>query len=248
MFDLTGRVALVTGAGQGIGAGIARALASQGSHVAVNDVVADRANGLTAELLSAGRANRSMAVAGDVSDPDAVSKMVDEVERQLGPVDILVNNAGIPLDGFQLRPFRALDANHRDRIIGLNLYGVMHCMDAVLDGMCERGWGRIVTVSSEAGRVGTAIGVSVYGAAKAGAVGLSRHLAMEVARHGVTVNCVSLGTIEHPGADARLVKGYPVGRLGRPEDVGAAVVFLASEEASWITGQNLPVNGGMATS
>jgi 3-oxoacyl-[acyl-carrier protein] reductase len=133
------------------------------------------------------------------------------------------------------------------RFVDLNLYGVLHCTRAVLDGMIERGFGRIVTISSGAGQTGLAIGVSLYGAAKAGAMGFSRHLALEVAGTGVTVNTVSLGLMSN-AADAEATKALaasiPCKRLGAPEDVAAAVLYLASDEASWVTGQILGVNGG----
>ena len=245
MFDLSGRVALVTGAGQGVGAGIAAALAGQGAAVAVNDLYAERAAAVVDAIHEAG--GRAAAVAADVTDPDAVQALVAESEQALGPVDILVNNAGIPASGIDLRPFRDTPVETWDRLVRLNLYGVLHCTRAVLDGMCERGWGRIVIVSSEAARHGTHIGISLYGAAKAGAVGFARHLATEVGGDGVTVNCVSLGIMELPGMSERMIRRYPTGRVGRPSDVAGAVCYLASDEAAWVTGQNLPVNGGVYT-
>jgi NAD(P)-dependent dehydrogenase (short-subunit alcohol dehydrogenase family) len=135
------------------------------------------------------------------------------------------------------------------RFVDLNLYGVLHCTRAVLEPMCEQGWGRIITVSSEAGRIGIPLGVSLYGASKAAAIGFMRHLAVEVASTGVTVNAVSLGLMDNvPGEWAESVaRTVPRKRLGSPDDVGAAVAFLASPEADWITGQVLPVNGGVAT-
>jgi len=243
-FDLNGRVALVTGAGQGVGAGIAEALSASGAAVAVDDIDGGRAEAVAARL-----PGKSTWVAADVTDPDAVSAMVATVEDALGPVDILVNNAGLPADGIRLQKFRETTPADWEPLLRLNLYAVLHCCAAVVDGMCERRWGRVITISSEAAREGTAIGLSLYGAGKAGAVGFSRHLAQEVAAFGVTVNCLSLGTIFRPGVDEeRLARRYPVGRLGRPEDVAGAVVYLASEEAAWVTGQTLPVNGGSRSS
>jgi NAD(P)-dependent dehydrogenase (short-subunit alcohol dehydrogenase family) len=190
-----------------------------------------------------------VAVAADVTDVDAVTAMVARVEADLGRVDILVNNAGIPADGFVLRQFRDMSVEDWEPFIRLNLYATLYCSRAVVDGMCNRGWGRIITVSSEAGRAGTGLGISLYGAAKAGAVGLSRHLAVELGPFGVTVNCVSLGVIERPdGGAGGMVKGYPTRRLGRPADVAGAIAYLASDEAAWVTGQTLPVNGGIFTS
>ena len=240
MFDLTGRAALVTGAGQGVGAGIAASLAAAGAAVAVNDLVPERAAAVADEL------DRAIAVPFDVTDLDAVRGGVRAVEEGLGPIEVLVNNAGIPAAGFPQVTFRDSDPALWRRFVDLNLYGVLNCTHAVVGGMCERGRGRVVTISSEAGRMGLGIGVSLYGAAKAGAVGLMRHLAVEVAPAGVTVNCLSLGLMDNVAgewADAVAAR-VPRRRLGSPADVGAAVVVLASDEAEWITGQVLPVNGG----
>jgi 3-oxoacyl-[acyl-carrier protein] reductase len=249
MFDLTGRVALVTGAGQGMGAGVARLLAGQGAKVAVNDLLEARAK-VSAEAIAAA-GGEALAVAFDVTDPDAVREGVARVEAELAPVDVLVNNAGVPQDmTSDLRKFQDSDPAGWAKYIDLNLYGVLHCTKAVLDGMVERGFGRIVTISSEAGRTGIPLGISLYGAGKAGALGFSRHLAVEVARTGVTVNSVCLGLMDNAGSEdvvKHLAATVPVGRCGSPEDVGAAVVYLASDEASWVTGQTLGVNGGSHT-
>jgi len=246
MFDLSTRVALVTGAGRGVGAEVARTLARQGAAIAVNDLFAARARTVADQIVADG--GRAETAEADITDVDAVSAMVANVETRLGPVDILVNNAGIPADGFALKQFREMTVDDWEPFIRLNLYGTLHCTRAVVDGMCERGWGRVVTVSSEAGRAGTGLGISLYGASKAAAVGLSRHLAVELGPFGVTVNCVSLGIIERAdGGGAGMAKGYPTRRLGRPADVAAAIAYLASDEAAWVTGQTLPVNGGIYT-
>ncbi|RIL05148.1 MAG: short-chain dehydrogenase [Proteobacteria bacterium] len=247
MFDLSGRVALVTGAGQGVGAGIAKTLARRGAIVVVSDLYEERALAVAQEIQTAG--GETVASAFDVTDPDAVRGEVHRLERSLGRIDVLVNNAGIPASGMQLRSFRDMDPSEWRRFVDLNLFGVLHCVHAALGGMCARGFGRIVTISSEAGRVGMPFGVSLYGAAKAAAVGFTRHLAMEVGPSGVTANCLSLGPMDNipaPIADA-IVGQLPLRRVGKPEDVGAAVAYLASDEAGWITGQVLPVNGGAAT-
>jgi len=248
MFELDGRVALVTGAGQGVGAGIARLLALQGAAVGVNDRVGERAERVAAEIVAAG--GRAQAQPFDVTDAAAVQAGVAKLEAALGPVDVLVNNAGVP-EGMGLAPFREMPPASWARYVDLNLYGVLHVTRAVLDGMCQRGFGRIVTISSGAGQVGLGIGVSLYGAGKGGAIAFMRHLALEVARFGVTANTLALGLMSN-AADASGVAGIertiPVGRAGLPEDVGAAVVFLASREAGWITGQTLGVNGGSVTS
>ncbi len=247
MFELTGRVALVTGAGQGVGVGIARALAAQGAAVAVNDLDAARAAATVAQLVQSG--GRATAAPFDVTDPDGVAAGVQAAADELGgPVDILVNNAGVPV-GMALTQFRRLDPSDWRRYVDLNLYGSMHCMRAVVDGMCERGWGRIVQISSGAGHTGSRIGISLYGASKSGIEGFVRHLAHEVARDGVTVNTVALGLMTTGGDDldpalVAMARQVPVGRLGRPEDVGAAVVYLASDEAAWMTGQTIDLNGG----
>jgi NAD(P)-dependent dehydrogenase (short-subunit alcohol dehydrogenase family) len=235
-----GRVALVTGAGQGVGAGIARALTAAGFRVLVNDLYADRASEVASSLGGAAEA-----LPFDVTDYDAVSAAF----ASAGPIDVLVNNAGIPVDGFPQTPFASSDPAVWRRFVNLNLYGVMNCTHVALPGMVSRGWGRVVTISSEAGRHGLDIGVSLYGAAKAGALGLMRHVAVEVAPFGVTVNSVSLGLIGNVSSDwaDRVARTVPRRRLGTPDDIGAAVAFLASDEADWITGQVLPVNGGAYT-
>ena len=155
MIDLTGRVALVTGAGQGVGAGIARVLAAQGATVVVNDLFADRAAAVASEV-------GGQALPFDVTDGSAVRDAVSSLDR----VDVLVNNAGIPADGFPQVDFKDSDPALWARFVDLNLYGVMNCTHTALQGMCERGWGRVITIASEAGRVGLPIRVSLYGAAK----------------------------------------------------------------------------------
>jgi len=248
MFDLTGRVALVTGGGQNQGAGIARVLASQGAAVAVNDLHGERAETVAKEI--AARGGRALAAAFDVTDLAAVEAGVARIAAQLGPPDVLVNNAGVP-EGMGIAQFREMDPAAWRRYIDLNLYGVTNCCKAVIDGMCERRFGRVITISSGAGQTGLAMGVSLYAAGKGGAISFMRHLALEVARFGVTANTLALGLMSNAGgADATeaLARTIPVGRLGTPEDVGAAVVYLASNEAAWITGQTVGLNGGNLTS
>ena len=231
--SLQGRVALVTGAGQGVGRGIARVLAGQGADVVVNDLDPDRAAAVATEV--GGRA-----VPFDVTDLDAVRTGFAEA----GPVDILVNNAGIPAAGFPQVAFVDSDPEVWARFIDLNLYGVIHCTHTALAGMCERRWGRVVTISSEAGRVGLPIRVALYGAAKGGAIALMKHVAHEVGPLGVTCNVLTLGTMEGVPFDP---SRFPVPRLGTGDDVGAAVAYLASDGAEWVTGQVLGVNGGTVT-
>jgi NAD(P)-dependent dehydrogenase (short-subunit alcohol dehydrogenase family) len=252
MFDLTGRVALVTGAGQGMGVGITHALAAQGARVVVNDLDPLKAEAASARLVSGGYA--AVAAAFDVTDEDDVAASVARVEGELGQgIDILVNNAGVPL-GMELQSFRELDPAGWRRYVDLNLYGSLNCIHAVIDGMCDRGWGRVVQISSGAGRTGIAFGVSLYGASKSGIEGFIRHLSQEVAGSGVTANSLALGLMANavPGDDSSpavqaLARSVPVGRLGTPDDVGAAVTFLASNEAAWLTGQTIDLNGGAVT-
>jgi len=245
VFDLSGRVALVTGAGQGVGAGIATTLAAHGAAVAVNDLDPGRAAGTVERITAAG--GRAHAAIADVGDRAAVDVMVGAVREELGPVDVLVHNAGIPASGFPLAKFREMDPAAWEPFIRVNLYGMLHCAHAVVDEMCRRGSGRIIFISSEAGRVGVGFGVSLYSSSKSGAVGFCRALSQEVAGDGVTVNCLSLGLMASPETEF-LAGGIPVGRAGTPADVAAAALYLASDEAAWVTGQTLPVNGGAVTS
>jgi len=244
MFDLTGKVALVTGAGQHVGAGIARALAAQGATVVVNDLVAERA----ASTVDAIRADGGSAepVVFDVTDLAAVRAGA----ATAGQVDILVNNAGnAGASRMVPTPFREMDPADWGAPIEVNLYGVLNCCHAFVGGMCERGWGRVITIASGAGTVGLRLGVSTYGAGKGGAIAFMRHLAVENARLGVTANTLALGLMQLPTGDGTeaLARQIPLGRVGRPEDVGAACVYLASEEASWMTGQTIELNGGSVT-
>jgi 3-oxoacyl-[acyl-carrier protein] reductase len=244
VFDLSGKVALVTGAGQNVGAGIALALAAQGAAVAVNDLVADRAESTVASVRAAG--GRAELAVFDVTDADAVGAGVEALSAALGPVDILVNNAGVPA-GMRPVQFRRLPREEWDRYVDLNIYGSLNCVAAVIDGMCDRRWGRVVQISSGAGRTGLRLGVSLYGASKSGVEGFIRHLAIEVAREGVTANAIALGLMDNGGggeATKSLAAQVPAGRLGSPADVAAAVVYVASPEASWLTGQTLDLNGG----
>jgi NAD(P)-dependent dehydrogenase (short-subunit alcohol dehydrogenase family) len=248
MFDLTGRVALVTGAGQHVGAGIARALASRGATVAVNDLVLERAQATVAAIEAAG--GRASAFGFDVTDFGAVQSGAASVASALGPVDILVNNAGnAGASRMVPTPFRDMDPAAWAAPIAVNLFGVLHCSYAVIGAMCDRGWGRVITIASGAGTVGLRLGVSAYAAGKGGSIAFMRHLAIENARTGVTANTIALGLMQpatSEGTDA-LARQIPVGRVGRPDDVGPLCVYLASDEASWMTGQTIELNGGSVT-
>jgi NAD(P)-dependent dehydrogenase (short-subunit alcohol dehydrogenase family) len=247
MFDLTGRRALVTGAGQGVGEGIARLLALAGAAVAINDLRAERARAVAEKIAAAG--GRAIAAAFDVADFAAVAAGIRGIESAIGSLDILVNNAGIP-ESMGVQPFRETEPEAWRPYIDINLYGVMNCSRAVINGMCERKYGRIVTISSGAGTVGLSLGVSPYAAGKGGGISFMRHLALETARLGVTANTIAIGLIDNqpdPSATAHLAKQVPVGRLGRPEDIGALCLYLVSAEASWMTGQTIELNGGSVT-
>jgi NAD(P)-dependent dehydrogenase (short-subunit alcohol dehydrogenase family) len=241
MFDLSGKIAVVTGAGQNVGAGIARALAAQGATVHVNDIVEDRAEATVRQIAEAGGAAASAPF--DVTDYDAVT----DAMAAIGTVDILVNNAGNGgAEGMGLTQFRDSEPAGWMGAINVNLFGVLHCSRAVINGMCERGFGRVITISSGAGITGLRIGVSPYAAGKGGAIAFMRHLAMENARDGVTANSLALGLMqpENSGPVDALAKQIPVGRTGTPADVGFACVYLVSNEASWITGQTIHLDGG----
>jgi NAD(P)-dependent dehydrogenase (short-subunit alcohol dehydrogenase family) len=248
MFELNGRVALVTGAGQNVGAGIARMLSDQGAAVAVNDLRVERAERVAEAIREQG--GRAVAVGFDVTDYGSVVAGVAEADAALGPVDILVNNAGNGgAHGMVPTQFRESDPASWRGPIDVNLYGVMHCSRAVINGMCDRGFGRVITIASGAGTIGLRIGVSPYAGGKGGAIAFMRHLAVENARSGVTANTLAIGlmTNENQTVTAAMAKSVPVGRTGVPDDVGAACVYLASDEASWLTGQTIELNGGAVT-
>ncbi|MBW0091564.1 SDR family oxidoreductase [Pseudonocardia sp. KRD-184] len=244
---LDGRTALVTGGGRGIGYAISALLLAEGAKVAVADIDAEGAQEAAAKLGAAG--GTVVAITGDVSDHASSVAMVAEAERTIGPLDVLVNNAGMWI----VKPFTETGPQDWAREFGVNTHGVLNMTHAALPGMIERRRGSVVTITSEAGRVGEPR-TAVYSAAKAAVIGFSKALAKEVGRHGVRVNCVALGTTRTPQAEAsfapelwdRIAKAYPLGRTGEPEDAAAAVAFLAGDCASWVTGQTYGVNGGYA--
>ena len=244
----TVRVALVTGAGQGMGLGIARKLAQAGCRVVINDYDAVRAKSAAEQLKSEGF--DAYAIGCDVTSYDAVLKMKQAIAEHWGNVDILVNNVGIPHDGMQRKAFLEMPPNEWDRLLDINIKSALNCCSVFAGDMCAKGWGRIISIVSESWRSGSgaAAGVSLYAAGKGAVVGFSRQLSSELAGAGVTVNCISLGLMDNvPGAE-RAIRAIPMGRLGTANDAGHCAVFLASEDAGWITGQCIPVNGGVLVS
>lgn len=242
-FRLDGKVALVSGAGRGMGLGIAQALSRQGATMVVNDFHLDRAEAAATQLREAG--GRAVAIAADMTDRAAIFAMAERIQRELGGADIFVHNAGIPAQGWGYVPFLESPPEQWDAWLQLNLHGLMHACQALLPGMLGKGWGRIVAINSDAARTATGMGLCAYGAAKAAALGFIRNLSGEVGRQGVTANALSLGTMNNwDGAEALARKVTTVGRAGSPDDVGAAVLYLSSLEAAWVNGQVLPVNGG----
>jgi 3-oxoacyl-[acyl-carrier protein] reductase len=249
--NLDGRRALVTGAGQGVGRGLALALAAAGSEVAVNDVRPERAEEVVREIVDAGGA--AVPAAFDVTDYAQVA----DVFGRIGTVDILVNNAGNGgVEGIVGRgPFAESDPAGWEPYLRVNLYGVLHATRAALPGMVAGGWGRVITIVSDSGRTGDTY-LAAYSASKAGAAGFTRAIARENGRYGITANNIALGTMrtpmteEHwanPSEDAKaMLRSYVVRRPGLPEDVAGLTVLLASDHASWITGQTYPVNGGFS--
>ena len=244
---LEGRVALVTGGASGIGAATCRRLGAEGAKVAVTDLNLDGAREVAAEIDGAG-------IELDVRSGDSIAAALGEAEQELGPLAVVVNNAGYDEFGW----FGQTDENVWDRVLAVNLRGVLAVTHAALPGLQERGYGRVVNVASEAGRVGSA-GSAPYSAAKAGVIGFTKALAQESARFGITANAIAPGPIETPllmGAKQfgeigeRIIDGMVqktvMRRLGKPEEVAAAIAFLASDDASYVTGQSLGVSGGLA--
>jgi 2-hydroxycyclohexanecarboxyl-CoA dehydrogenase len=246
---VSGRVALVTGGGGGIGAAIATAFAADGHAVAVADLRLRAARESVERVAAAG--GRAAPLEVDVTDGGSVAEAIARAGRELGPVEILVNNAGWD----ELKPFVETDEEFWDRVIAINFKGCLHTTRAALPGMIERGYGRIVNIASDAGRVGSSM-ESVYSGAKGGVIAFTKTIAREVARAGVTANAVCPGPTRTPLLDQMtaeggeklvdaLVRAVPMRRLGEPEDVAAAVAFLASDRAGFITGQTLSVSGGL---
>lgn len=240
------RVALVTGGSGGVGAAICESLAEAGLRVAVADLDATGAERVAGRIGGLG-------ITLDVTSPEAVAAAVNTVRAELGTVRVLVNCAGWD----ELKPFLETDEEFTRRILDINLMGPMRMVRAVLPGMIESSWGRLVGIASDAGRVGSSL-EAVYSGAKGGLIAFHKTIAREMARHGITANTVCPGPTDTPlltgmlgegSASARvlgaMVKAVPMRRLGRPEDIGPAVAFLASEQAGYITGQTLSVSGGL---
>ncbi len=247
MSDLSGKVAIVTGASRGIGRAISLALAGRGALVVLSDVLGPQAEALAAEITAGG--GKAEAATVDVTSAESVQAAAEGVVGRHGRVDILVNNAGIARDQLLMRMKR----EDWDAVLDINLTGAFICAQAVLRQMMRQRSGRIISISSVVGQMGNA-GQSNYAASKAGLIGFSKALAREVAARNITVNVVAPGLIDtdmtralSEGVRSEWAAKVPLGRLGTPEDVAAAVGFLASDEASYITGQVLAVNGGMYT-
>ncbi len=243
MRGLAGKTVLVTGGGRGIGAATCRRFAEEGAQVVVCDIDADSARAVAAEVGGAAHAL-------DITD----RAQVERAAAETASLDVLVNNAGWDL----FRPFLKTDPAFRDKVVAINLTGALNMLHAVLPGMVERGAGRVVTVSSDAGRVGSS-GEAVYAACKAGLIALSKTLAREHARDGITFNVVCPGPTEtallenflaEAGNPDKLARAFrraiPLGRLGRSDDLPGAIAFLASDDAAFITGQVLSVSGGLS--
>ena len=249
---MSNRVALVTGGAQGIGKGIATALAAQGFKVAVADLNLETATQTAKDIGESG--GHAIAVEANVTDTASVQAAVRAVEREAGPVEVAVNNAG--WDDFM--PFVKTTEEFWDKILDVNFKGALRVIKVVLPGMMDRGFGRVINIGSDAGRVGSSL-EAVYSGAKGGLIAFTKTLAREVAGHGITANTVCPGPTDTPalrkfidgsGQDAEkvvggMVRAVPMKRLGTPEDIGPAVTFLASDAAGFITGQTLSVSGGL---
>jgi 3-oxoacyl-[acyl-carrier protein] reductase len=247
MFDLSGQAALVTGASGGIGGAIARALHGQGAAVALAGTRTAALEAL-AHALGSGAGGRTHVLAADLADPDAADKLVRDAEAAMGKLDILVNNAGITRDNLALR----MKDEDWQAVLDLNLTAAFRLSRAALRGMVRRRHGRIIGIASVVGVTGNP-GQANYAAAKAAMIGMTKSLAAEVATRGITINCIAPGIIATAMTDkltdeqkARILAQIPMARLGLPDDVAPAAIYLASAEAAYVTGQTLHVNGGMA--
>jgi 3-oxoacyl-[acyl-carrier protein] reductase len=254
ILDLKGRIGLVTGAGQGVGRETALHFArANAGGVVVNDYYAERAAAVAAEVEALGVA--ALPAQCDVTSYPSVAEMFARAIERFGRVELLVNNAGnagADPHSISRKPFWEQEPSDWGAFLDVNLFGVLHCVRAALPGMIERGCGRIVTVISDAGRVGEP-NLEIYSGAKAGAAGFTRAIAKSTAHYGITANCVALGVTRTPATvemtendemARRILRHYPLRRFGQPADAAGLILFLASDAASWITGQTYPVNGG----
>ena len=243
MFDLSGKTALVTGASGGIGGAIARALHKQGATVTLSGTRAD-----ALEQLKSSLGERAHVVAAKMDDAADIDRLAKEAEAAMGKIDILVNNAGITRDNLSMR----MKDEDWEKVLQVNLTGTFRLTRAVTRGMMRRRYGRVVNITSIVGVTGNP-GQTNYAAAKAGLIGMAKSLAQELASRGITVNCLAPGFITTPMTDvltddqkkATLAR-VPMDRLGTPDEIAAGVVYLASDEAAYVTGQTLHINGGMA--
>jgi 3-oxoacyl-[acyl-carrier protein] reductase len=243
MFDLSGKTALVTGASGGIGGAIAKALHGQGATVGLSGTRREALDKVAAEL-----GERAHVLPCDLGDAAATDALAKDAEAAMGKLDILINNAGLTRDNIAMR----MKDEEWQKVLDVNLTAGFRLARAAMRGMMKRRFGRIIGITSIVGVTGNP-GQANYAAAKAGMIGMSKALAQELASRSITVNCVAPGFIETPMTDAlnadqkaRILPAAPAGRLGTPEEIAAAVVFLASNEAAYITGQTIHVNGGMA--
>jgi len=254
ILDLKGHIGLVTGAGQGVGRQVALHFANNGAGgVVVNDFVAARAEAVAAEVERAGC--RALAVQCDVTDFGSVGAMFAKARDRFGGVDILVNNAGnagADPRAVSRKPFWEQEPKDWQPFLGTNLFGVLNCVRMVVPEMIQKNYGKLVTVISDAGRVGEP-NLEIYSGAKAGAAGFMRAIAKQLGRQNITANCVALGSTVTPAIAARvadeearkkILKVYQIKRLGEPDDAANMILFLSSDASSWITGQTIPVNGG----
>lgn len=243
MFNLSGKKALITGATGGIGGAIAKAMHACGAHVGISGRNTEKLEALAKEL-----GDRVTVLAADLSTDEAIADLVKRAEEQMGQIDILVNNAGLTRDNLSMR----MKAEEWQNVIDVNLTAPFKLAQAVQRGMMKRRHGRVINIASVVGVTGNP-GQCNYVASKAGMIGWSKAMAQEIASRGITINCIAPGFIATPMTDAlndeqksRITQNIPAGKMGTSEDIAAAAVFLASDEAAYVTGQTIHVNGGMA--
>lgn len=246
MYDLTGKVALVTGSSMGLGKAFAMDLARAGANVVVNNRSGgELAEAVAKEIEAMGR--EAAVVPCDIGDADSVAKMVDTILKRFKRIDVLINNAGVSIDATTVK----YDPKDWDRVFKTNIYGAFYCSKYCLPSMMEHKWGRIINISSVVGQIGV-MGAPAYTASKSAIFGFTKASAKEVARKGITVNCISLGYFEGgglletlpPKIAESILAGIPIGRWGKPEEITSAINYLVSDAAAYITGQTININGG----